>query len=117
MSETRNLLDETLASFQRHNLDPADITYIGSSETDHCCSWSDFVVLANVEYSAGYGAQEVARDLIIVFSDGTRMERGEYDGSEWWEVRKPFVPKETQTPIKKLVGGMWDSLKELAEEE
>ena len=34
------------------------------------------------EYDNGYGCQEV--DGKIVFTDNSWIQRGEYDGSEWW---------------------------------
>jgi hypothetical protein len=36
-----------------------------------------------LEYDSGYGLQEL--DGVIVIKDGTWFQRGEYDGSEWWE--------------------------------
>jgi hypothetical protein len=43
------------------------------------------------EYDNGFGGQEL--DGTIWYSDGTWSERGEYDGSEWWEHRKcPSLP-------------------------
>lgn len=42
--------------------------------------------LASINYDNGYGGQELFGT--IVFKDGTWLERGEYDGSEWWEHRK-----------------------------
>ena len=42
--------------------------------------------LASIEYDNGYGGQELFGT--IVYKDGTWLERGEYDGSEWWEYRK-----------------------------
>lgn len=42
--------------------------------------------LASINYDNGYGSQELFGT--IVFKDGTWLERGEYDGSEWWEYRK-----------------------------
>ena len=38
------------------------------------------------EYDDGYGAQELFG--CIWYIDGTWSERGEYDGSEWWEHKK-----------------------------
>ena len=38
--------------------------------------------LLNVEYDDGYGSQEL--EGIVLFDDGTWLEREEYDGSEWW---------------------------------
>lgn len=34
-------------------------------------------------YDSGYGSQELYGT--IVFTDNSWLERGEYDGSEWWE--------------------------------
>lgn len=42
--------------------------------------------LASIDYDNGYGGQELFGT--IVFKDGTWLERGEYDGSEWWERRE-----------------------------
>ena len=38
------------------------------------------------EYDAGYGGQFLFG--YIWYADGTWSERGEYDGSEWWEYKK-----------------------------
>lgn len=42
--------------------------------------------LASINYDNGYGGQELFGT--IVYKDGTWLERGEYDGSEWWECRQ-----------------------------
>src|SRR6185436_19639615 len=95
---------------------PTDIIFIGSEESAFECSWEQFQILANKTYDGGFGAQKVAADLIIVFSDGQTMTRGEYDGSEWWQFSKPFHrPAETK-PMKYLFGEYWPSLKELHDE-
>lgn len=39
----------------------------------------------NTEYDSGYGSQELG--ATVVFKDGNWLERGEYDGSEWWEYK------------------------------
>ncbi len=38
------------------------------------------------EYDGGYGGQELYG--AVVFEDGTWLERGEYDGREWWEHKE-----------------------------
>jgi hypothetical protein len=44
-------------------------------------------------YDAGYGSQELGG--FIVMKDGNWFERGEYDGSEWWEYKaKPTLNEE-----------------------
>lgn len=42
--------------------------------------------LASINYDNGYGGQELFGTIVL--KDGTWLERGEYDGSEWWEHRK-----------------------------
>ena len=39
--------------------------------------------LLDFDYDNGYGGQELHG--IIWYTDGTWSDRGEYDGSEWWE--------------------------------
>jgi hypothetical protein len=92
-----NLLKETLSVFNSYNLVAHNILFIGCEETAHRCSWEQFQTLADREYDGGYGCAEVLTDLVIVFVDGTKLSRSEYDGSEWWSVQKPFVmPEETK---------------------
>lgn len=97
-----NLLTETLEDIKRSGHEVCDIIFIGSVESGHSCTWDEFAVMADREYDDGYGAQEVAMDLIIAFSDKTTMWRHEYDGSECWEYSKPFVMPIEQKPIKHL---------------
>lgn len=48
-------------------------------------------VLHSIDYDDGYGIQQLFG--VIVFKNGTWMERREYDGSEWWEYyRVPTEP-------------------------
>lgn len=54
---------------------------------------ADFLGLLNFEYDAGYGGQELYGT--IWYENGTYSQRGEYDGSEWWEHCKcPEIPAE-----------------------
>ena len=39
-----------------------------------------------INYDSGYGSQEWSG--WISFTDGSWIEREEYDGSEWWETRE-----------------------------
>lgn len=50
-----------------------------------------FLAQLNFEYDGGYGSQELYG--VIWYKDGTWSERGEYDGSEWWEHKEcPVIP-------------------------
>lgn len=111
-----NLLAETLEIMARSEHTPEDVVYVGSVyDNPHGCSWSEFEQLADVEYDAGYGGAEVAEDLMVIFSDGSWLERGEYDGSEWWEFkRSPRIP-DAPAPIVRVVRGdnHWSKLAEM----
>ena len=105
-----NLLNETIEYLEGHGKTISDIKWVGCR--DFWIDISQFLELANVEYDDGYGAPEVATDLIVV-GDGWWIERHEYDGSEWWEFKTlPQMPMEKRT-IRTLVGGCWDSLRGL----
>ena len=53
----------------------------------------EFLEKLNFEYDAGYGGQELY-GTVWLMEDHTWLERGEYDGSEWWNYQKcPAVPK------------------------
>lgn len=97
-----NLLVETLEAIHESGHTVGDIIFIGSEESGYSCSWEKITELANQEYDDSYGAQEVAMDLIIVFSDGQKMWREEYDGSEWWVVQKPFEKPAVSKEIESL---------------
>lgn len=113
-----NLLEETKRDLERFGKSPGDIEYIGSL-SGYCCTWAEFETLANLEYDRGFGTAEIATDLVILFRDRTWMERGEYDGSEWWEYRTPPVPPpmDKRKPITVLKADLWRTLKEMHEPE
>jgi hypothetical protein len=55
--------------------------------------YHQFVESLDFNYYNGYGGQELFG--CIWFKDGTWSNRGEYDGSEWWEHnRLPAIPNE-----------------------
>lgn len=108
-----NLLRETLNYIKLSNHEATDIIFIGSEQSGHSCTWEEFTDIGDINYDCGFGSQEIATDLIIVFSDGTKMWRDEYDGSERWEYSTLFKSPEDQKPIKCLVGTLWKTLSEV----
>lgn len=51
----------------------------------------DFLNSLDFEYDSGYGTQEL--EGVVWLVDGTWLERGEYDGAEWWEHKVvPIFP-------------------------
>ena len=107
------LFEETKSIIECLHQSVDDNIFIGSQVSGHACTWEEFCTLADFEYDNGYGGQEVATDLIIVFRDMTIMSRSEYDGSEWWKVRTPFRMGKDKKPITALTGATWCSLAEL----
>ena len=54
-----------------------------------------FLDTLNFSYDSGYGSQELYGT--IWYEDGSWSDRGEYDGSEWWEYKKtPVIPNKLQ---------------------
>lgn len=47
--------------------------------------FDDFCSQIDIEYDAGYGSQEL---FGMILFDDSYSDRGEYDGSEWWENHK-----------------------------
>jgi hypothetical protein len=80
-----NLLDETKECMESLKQSADDIVFIGTSDGEYSCSWDEFVNIANFSYDSGFGMQYIKETLTIVFRDGSRMVRREYDGSEWWD--------------------------------
>ena len=111
-----NLLKETIEFIDRIGYDVTDIVHIGNEE--YGCTFKEFEALANIEYNDGFGGQEIASDLKIVFKDGNYMFRSEYDGSEWWDFKRPFIIPDSPKKITRLKDdGIWETLAELHEED
>ena len=60
----------------------------------HIGEYEEFLHRLDFEYDNGYGGQQVY-GTVWLKEENTWLERGEYDGSEWWEYKKcPQVPDE-----------------------
>ena len=73
----------------------AVVDRVGVSGETACGSWNDFAALANFKYDRGYVGQEIHGGLKVV-GDDWWLERGEYDGSEWWEFKS--LPEKPSKP-------------------
>lgn len=114
-----NLLQETIDDIQKSGHNPEDVIFIGSEESGHSCTWAEFCSLADQDYDESFCSQEVATDLVIVFNDGAKMWRGEYDGSEWWEYSTPFSLPGEKKLINRLFtkGAGWENLETINDEQ
>ena len=114
-----NLLQETLDAMDDNNLVPNDISFIGSSDGEYQCTWDEYKFIANFEYDDGYGGQEVACDLVVRFNNGIYFDRGEYDGSEWWDINgRPFESSDNPKKFTNLrTMGWMTSIEEIDKEQ
>lgn len=63
------------------------------NESTRDAEWAKFAEDLQFEYDDGYGTQNLFGT--VWFNDGSWLERGEYDGSEWWEYKSvPVIPEE-----------------------
>ena len=103
-----NLLEETVQILKENNKTLDDILWIGTKDftVDKKLALKIF---GRTNYDSGFGAQEVAYDLLVVGA-GWWLEREEYDGSEWWSYKElPTVPIK-EVNIKRVASGMCDDL-------
>lgn len=80
-----NLLEETLHALKYNGKTPKDVLWVGDKYKK--TTWENFKILSNFNYDNGYGGSEIEGSLLIV-GDTWWLERGEYDGSEWWEFKE-----------------------------
>ncbi len=90
---------EVLCALITHGADYDDdrsthVLKSGFSESEY----ATFLGSLDFMYDAGFGGQKLFGN--IWYKDGTWSERGECDGSEWWELKTmPEIPKECATEI------------------
>lgn len=108
-----NLLKETIEDIKESGHSISDVHFVGSIDGKYSMTWDEFEELANIEYDNGYGAPEVATDLIIQFTDTSYLKRDEYDGSEWWSYPAPLPLMSNGKRFTKLTGGMWSTISKL----
>ena len=99
-ARTRNLLEETINIMNENGYTEADVSFCELSDKSwnrkenkweysyQQFSFETFKKIADFEYNCDFGGANINESLKIVFNDNSWLERGEYDGSEWWELRK-----------------------------
>lgn len=115
-----NFKDETLNVLAENGKTWNDVKFIQGDDFKVSNNKDELLELMNFEYDDGYGAPKIAEDLKIV-GDNWWLERGEYDGSEWWEYKEIPKPNPELKEIKRFqikedqIG--WKSLKDVNEED
>ena len=77
-----NLKQETLDALAENGKTIDDVRWIGNGTE---IPIDEFLKVADRVYDDGFGGAEVQH--IYVVGDYWWLERGEYDGSEWWEFK------------------------------
>jgi len=93
-NEWKNLYEETLRSIDKSNHTTDNVSWIGTANREYAISWEEYRQISDITYYSGFGGTNIPDDLIVVFTDGTWLERREYDGEEWWE----YVSTPQQSP-------------------
>lgn len=110
-----NLWEETTRTLAAHEKTFKDVKYIQG--TDFGITKENFEKVAKKsKYYSGFGAAEVAEDLVVV-GDNWWIERHEYDGNEWWEYKEKPKQISRIKEVSHLADGMWNTLAELNETE
>ncbi len=81
----KNFLKETIDAIEDAGYSTSDVIWVGF-ETDWI-TWAEFKKIADFDYNDGFGREIINLDLKIVAYDWW-LERNEYDGSEWWELKR-----------------------------
>lgn len=107
-----NLLQETKNILKTHGKTIDDIKWVGCEA--FTIPITLFLKLADKEYNSSYGSAKVAQDLLVV-GDGWWLDRGEYDGSEWWDYNECMIKPKQEIDVKHVVGDefMWETLAEM----
>lgn len=112
-----NLLRETIEILESAGKSAEDVLWVDSKDGSHAITWDEFAAIADIEYNNGFGGQEIVNDLVVALRSSW-LERGEYDGSEWWDYcSKPERSRSAKTfsIVKPYYG--WRSLAESQNEE
>lgn len=105
----KNLLTETAEILLQCKKVKDDVRWVGvryagvgREDTGLSFTWEQFSAVANLEYDNGFGGNEVEGSLVVV-GDDWWLERGEYDGSEWWEFKTMPTKPPSGMPTKDII--------------
>lgn len=84
-----NLLDETKGAISQSEHSTDDVRFVGSRDEKLGIPWSQAEKVLDIDYDDGYGSQEIAADLVVVFTDGGPAPNASDVGTD----TNPDVPK------------------------
>lgn len=109
----RNLWEETINILKEHDKTFEGVRFIQGR--DFKITKENFEKVAKkTNYDSGYGASHVATDLVVVGKNWW-LERGEYDGAEWWDYKEFPKQVDEKREVLRLAGDLWPTLKDIEE--
>ena len=80
-----NARQELLTILDNIDKTPSDISWMLVYTADYSDISEAFTSIDQLDftYDSGYGTQKLFG--VVFFNDNTWLDRGEYDGSEWWD--------------------------------
>lgn len=107
------IVKETVEWLEELGYLESDVLWVGSRDGEFAMSWADFKdKFKDLKYDAGFGSQEIAKDLVVV-GENWWLEREEYDGAECWAYKK--YPEITSGKGFDKIIGSWDDLVNIME--
>lgn len=95
-----NLYKETLEYMTLFGKKKEDVdevqwyTVLEKNQQSFRCDFETFKRASlGISYDNGFGSQEINRSLIVLFKDGSWMERWEHNGAEGWKFISPLGSK------------------------
>ena len=113
-----NLLEETIQFLEKCGKSGGDVLYVLGKRRDDKDYWTDLKFMTswelfkdiakNTDYDNGFGGNYISMGLKIV-GKTFWLERGEYDGSEWWEYKEfpnleDYEYTQDENEIKNIIG-------------
>lgn len=84
-----NLLEDTREELHENNKKEKEVLWVGSYDGGYSITWELFQGIAkNINYRSEFHAAFIPSDLVVV-GDGWWLERGEWEGSEYWIFKQP----------------------------
>lgn len=91
-----NAKKELLSHIKDREVEFVSIAYYNDDIIEIKGTLDEVLPKLDFEYDAGFGIQQL--NGYIWYTDGTWSDRGEYDGSEWWQ-HQVCPPKDIEVDI------------------
>lgn len=103
-----NARQELLTILDNIDKTPSDISWMLVYTADYSDISEAFTSIDQLDftYDSGYGTQKLFG--VVFFNDNTWLDRGEYDGSEWWDYITTPTLEQWRERYNHDKGFIWD---------